>query len=208
MKKYARFLLVGLMSVIASCAVITVNIYFPEKDVKEAYKELEKELMAPGTQPEKKPEAQPETKPQSSIRFEFVPAAHAQEAGLSGQIRDIVRKMPDVTAAYKEIGALIPEVDKIRDRGAVGEGNNGLLVEREGPLSPEEKQLVEKMNANRKIVMRGMAKAIVRINRLPENEQNINQVFPQATAQFAAVRQDSAKKGWWVQDANGIWAKK
>lgn len=207
MKKYARFLLVALMSVIASCAVITVNIYFPEKDVKEAYKELEKELMAPGKEPEKKPEALPETKPQSSIRFDFVSSAHAQEE-LAGQIRETVRKMPDVRAAYREIGSMIPDADKLRDRGAVGEGNNGLLIEREGPLSAEEKQLVERMNANRKIVMMGMAKAIVRINRLPENDQNINQVLPQATAQFAAVRQDSAKKGWWVQDANGIWSKK
>jgi hypothetical protein len=44
--------------ILASCAIITVNIYFPEKEVKEAYKELEKELMTlrPGKEPTSKPE--------------------------------------------------------------------------------------------------------------------------------------------------------
>ena len=37
-----------LLVVLVSCAVITVNVYFPEKDVKEAYKTLEKELATPG----------------------------------------------------------------------------------------------------------------------------------------------------------------
>jgi hypothetical protein len=44
MKKKVNFIMVA-MFFIVSCAVITVNIYFPEKDVKEAYKNLEKELM-------------------------------------------------------------------------------------------------------------------------------------------------------------------
>ena len=47
MKGKMRFLLAGFIFVLVSCAVITVNIYFPEKDVKEAYKTLEKELMGP-----------------------------------------------------------------------------------------------------------------------------------------------------------------
>jgi len=53
-----------------------------------------------------------------------------------------------------------------------------------------------------------MARAIIRINRVPENEENLRQVVPQATQQFAAIRRDSAKKGWWVQDSNGNWSKK
>ncbi len=47
MKRKSWFVAGALGFILASCAVITVNIYFPEKDVKEAYKTLEKELMAP-----------------------------------------------------------------------------------------------------------------------------------------------------------------
>jgi hypothetical protein len=53
-----------------------------------------------------------------------------------------------------------------------------------------------------------MAKAIIRINRQPDNEENMNQVRPQAVEQFAAVRRDSAKAGWWIQSPDGNWSKK
>jgi uncharacterized protein YdbL (DUF1318 family) len=209
MKKGIKWTTAAILFVVASCAVITVNIYFPEKDVKEAYKSLEKELMVPEEKaPAQKQEGTPQQKPESSIRFEFVATAYAQEPGLADKIADIVKRMPDVVTAYGEMGARSADTERLRDSGAVGEGNNGLLVIRGGGLSPADKKIVESENQNRQTVMRGMAKAIVRINRLPENEENIKQVLPQATAEFAAIRRDSAKKGWWIQGANGNWAKK
>ena len=205
MKGKMKLLTTLFFLVFVSCAVITVNVYFPEKDVKEAYKSLEKELMKPeGAQEQKKPDA----KPESSIRFEFVPSAYAQESGVAERISEMIKKMPDVVNAYKQMGERLADIDRLRDRGAVGESKNGLLVLREGVLSPAEQKLVDLENENRKTVMMGMAKAIVRINRLPENETNISQVAPQATEQFAAIRRDSAKKGWWIQDASGNWNKK
>lgn len=204
MKREIKLLSVMLCFIIASCAVITVNIYFPEKDVKEAYKVLEKELM----DIDKKPGEQPEVKPQSSLGFEFVPSLYAQESGMADKISEIVKKMPDVVDAYREMGARIADTDRLRDSGVVGEGKDGLLVEREGSLSPADKKIVERENANRKTVMNGMARAIIRINRVPENEENLRQVVPQATQQFAAIRRDSAKKGWWIQDSSGNWGRK
>ena len=205
MNKRSACVVCAFFFIVASCAVITVNIYFPEKDVKEAYKTLEKELMAPE---EKNREPKPEGKPQSSILFELVPSAYAQEAGLSEKISEIVKKMPDVVNAYKEMGARIADTDRLRDSGAVGEGNKGMLAEREKTLSPADRNIVERENANRKTAINGMARAIIRINRVPENEENLKQVMPQATDQFAAIRRDSAKKGWWVQDPSGNWARK
>jgi uncharacterized protein YdbL (DUF1318 family) len=205
MKGKMRFLLAGLIFVLVSCAVITVNIYFPEKDVKEAYKNLEKELM--GTD-KKTDEIKPSGKPESSIRFDFVTTAYAQESELSDKISDMVKKMPDVVNAYREMGARIADIDRVRDSGMVGEGRDGLLAVREGKLSPADKKLVEQENENRRTVMKGMTKAIIRINRVPDNEANMKQVMPQAVEQFASIRRDSAKKGWWLQDASGNWLKK
>lgn len=209
MKRKCKFVIGALFFVLAACAVITVNIYFPEKDVKEAYKALEKELMTPETKMEEKAPAKgPEGKPESFLRFEFVSSASAQEAGLAGNIAEIVRKMPDVVNAYKEMGARIADTDKLRDGGSVGEGKDGLLVVREKTLSPGDQKIVDAENANRKTVINGMAKAIIRINRAQETPENLKQVMPQAASQFAAIRHDSAKKGWWVQDANGNWGRK
>jgi hypothetical protein len=97
----------------------------------------------------------------------------------------------------------------MRGSGAVGEGNDGMLVVRdEKLLTPDQKKLIAMENANRKTVVSGMAKAIIRINRVPENEQNLKQVIPQAVEQFAAIRRDSAKKGWWIQSPDGNWSRK
>jgi hypothetical protein len=200
-----KFLAVAFLFVIASCAVITVNIYFPEKDVKEAYKTLEKELMGTDVKPD---ENKPAGSPESSIRFELVTSAFAQEAGLSDKIAEIVRRMPDVVNAYKEMGARVTDIDRLRDSGAVGEANNGLLVMREGTLTAADQKLVDMENDDRRTVMMGMTRAIIRVNRVQENEANIQQVMPQAVEQFASLRRDAAKKDWWIQDANGNWARK
>ena len=204
MKKSIIFVTFALFFIVASCAVITVNIYFPEKDVKEAYKTLEKELM----NVDKKPGTGPEDKPQSSLRFELIPSAYAQEPGLSEKISEIVKKMPEVVNAYREMGARIADTDRLRDSGAVGEGNKGMLMEREKALPPADRNIVEIENANRRTVINGMARAIIRINRVPENEENLKQVMPQATEQFAAIRRDSATKGWWIQSPDGNWVRK
>ena len=209
MKKRLRLFAAAVFFVIVSCAVITVNIYFPEKAVEEAYKNLEKELMTPGKgMPEKKEDGSPAGKPESLIRFELVPEAYAQEPGLADKISNLVKRMPDVVDAYRQMGARTAETDGLRDSGKVGEANSGLLVAREGQLSTAGKKVVDSENENRRTVMRGMAKAIIRINRLREDEQNIRQVLPQATEEFAKIRRESAKKGWWIQDPSGNWRRK
>ncbi len=201
-----RFLLrLFVVFVAAACAVITVNIYFPEKDVKEAYRVLEKELMNP--EGEEQGKASP-AKPESLLRLEWAGAAWAEEENLAEKIAETVKRMPDVVEAYRQMGLRLPEIDRLRDAGLVGEANTGLLVPRGGALSPEDSRLVDAENENRRTVIRGMAKAIVRINRQPDTPANIEQVMPQATAQFAAIRRDGARKGWWIQTEDGNWLKK
>jgi uncharacterized protein YdbL (DUF1318 family) len=191
---------------IVSCMVVNVNVYFPAKDVKDAYEMLEQELMTPE---EGKPKEKPEGKPEGSIKFELVTSAHAEEPDLAKKIAEIVKKMPDVVNAYKDIGARLGDLDKMRDSGAVGEGKDGMLAIRdERLLTPDQKTIMIRVNEDRKTIIRGMARAIIRINRAPENEQNLNQVIPEAVEQFAARRRDSAKKGWWIQSPDGNWNRK
>jgi len=203
-------LMFGVVFFLVSCAIITVNIYFPEKDVKEAYKALEKELMTPGDSgPEKPQEGKTESRSENRMNLQLVSVAFAQESGLAENIAQIIKRMPDVVNAYKEMGARIGEIDRLRDTGAAGEGKEGLLVARDDKLlKPADRQLMAKENENRTTVITGMAKAIVRTNRLPENDQNLRQVMPQAAETFAALRRDNAKKGWWIQDPSGNWVRK
>lgn len=206
-----KFVVGAVFFLIVSCAVITVNIYFPEKDVKEAYKALEKELMAPGQKPSngQPVEKKPEGGQQGLNRFEFVASAFAIEPGISDKIAATMKRMPEVVNAYSEMGGRIADTERLRDSGAAGEGNDGLLAVRDkGQLKSGDQAIISAENENRRTVILGMARSIVRINRLQETKENMDQVLPQATEQFAAVRRESAKKGWWVQDASGNWARK
>ena len=206
MKKRVTILTGMLFFAVLSCMMITVNIYFPEKEAEEAFNILEKELMPPEGE---KQEPKPDAKPESSIKFELVTSAYAQEPRLSEKIAEMMKKMPDVVNAYKEMGGRIADIHKLADNGAVGIGNNGMLIFREEELlTPDQKKLVAAENENRKTIFNGMAKAIIRINRAPENEQNLKQVMPQAMKLFAAIRQEKAKKGWWIQSPDGNWTRK
>lgn len=206
MKKKVAVLTGMLFFAVVSCMEITVNIYFPEKEAADAFKILEKELMPPAGE---KQEPKPDAKPESSIKFELVTSAYAQEPTLSEKIAEMMKKMPDVVNAYKEMGGRIADIHKLADNGAVGIGNNGMLIFREEELlTPDQKKLVAAENENRKTISNGMAKAIIRINRAPENEQNLKQVMPQAMKLFAAIRQEMAKKGWWIQSPDGNWTRK
>ena len=53
-----------------------------------------------------------------------------------------------------------------------------------------------------------MARAIIRINLVPETDANLNQVMLQAVEQFSSLRRETAKKGWWIQDPSGNWFRK
>ncbi len=60
-KKIVKWFLAALCGLLAACAVITVNVYFPEKDVKQAYKSLDDMLLKQGEDAAKPAAGQPAT---------------------------------------------------------------------------------------------------------------------------------------------------
>jgi len=216
MRKSAFYILVvGLSVVLYSCFSITVNVYFPAKDVKSAFKTLEHDLMK-GESPTETPQApgqeappNPAPKPQSMMRFNIgVSTAYAENAGeLSESLSESLKKDPDVVKAYGEMGGRLDYINRLRGQGVVGEGNDGLLKPR-GDLGKKETAAMNEENANRKAIIRAMAKAIVMVNGQTVTDSAIDQVLDKAAGQFAVVRADSAKQGWWVQKADGSWLKK
>lgn len=216
--KMIRYAGILLILVVTSCLMVTVNVYFPEKDVQQAFKSLEKELMAA---PDKKQESEkkqerapapesapkPAGKPTSLFKISIVTEAFAQEPILTDRISDFMRKMPEVVEAYREMGARVREIDRLRDAGAVGEGNDGLLSTILS-LTQADKDYVDKENQNRKTVMYGMARAVIRLNMLKETHENVKKAIPQAVEQFVRLRREAARKGWWIQDETGRWTRK
>lgn len=199
---------------LVSCATITVNVYFPAEEVREAYSSLEDEFLeqdAQGTTDSEKtpqPTPSPSPGPQGKIDYpdkplltktetkvivlkrelslDFTNYAWAQ-GNISEQITQKIRNMPDVIAAYKRRAQRASEVNQMLSQGLVAEGSQGLLVKK-GTLSAQQTQAFNAENSDRKIIIRGMARAIVEINDIEPTQENIDKVLPEAARQFASVR--------------------
>lgn len=206
-------LLTAASLILLSCAVITVNIYFPEKEVKSALQSLEEEFL--GEQPSGKNQKPPEEKPKPEgsglspimvAGIVFVQDAWAQPFD-ARRIAEEIKTYPEVVQAFQRRGGRLGQVNQLKDRGLVGEGRDGRLVAR-GQLTPQETAAVSAENQDREVIIQGMAKAILKINKMPADSANLAQVTPQAAEQFAALRRDEAKPGWWIQRPDGSWIQK
>jgi hypothetical protein len=204
---HLKFLLLAASFYAASCATITVNVYFPAEEVREAYSNLEEEFLEePAPQPSPAPGAKPTPGPQSKYKYpdkpvlterkvivlkkevslDFGEYAWAQ-GNIAQQITEKIRSMPDVIEAYKRRSQRLTTIRQMLSQGLVVEGSQGLLVQK-GSLTPDQSQAFSAENADRQIIIRGMARAIVEINNIEPTPENIEKVLPEAARQFASVR--------------------
>ena len=214
-----KWICAGLCGLLAACAIITVNVYFPEKDVKQAYKSLDEMLLkqngekSPDQQGQPPAEQNPEeVKPQSSLfdgkfKLSFVAEASAQDK-IADDLAVELSSMPEVLKAYGEVKASLPQLNALRDAGAVGENKQGLLTVRDAAKLHGKEGVVKAVNESRKVIITGMAKAILKINKQPVTDKGIKQILPKAAATFADIRHEGAKPGWWIELANGKWVQK
>ncbi len=211
--KAIQSLLLVVFFYLVSCATITVNVYFPAEEVREAYSSLEEEFLEQGPEGANESEKTPETKPapspgpQSRSKYPDEPLLRSEtkvivikreltldfsnyawaQGNISEQITQKIRSMPDVIQAYKRRSQRVSVINKMLSERKVVEGNQGLLIKK-GSLTPEQTQAFNAENADRQIIIRGMARAIVEINNIEPTPENIEKVLPEAARQFASVR--------------------
>ena len=204
---HLKFLLLAASFYAASCATITVNVYFPAEEVREAYSSLEEEFLEePAPQPTTAPGAKPTPGPQSENKYPDKPVLSERkvivlkkevsldfgeyawaQGNIAQQITEKIRSMPDVIEAYKRRSQRLTTIWLMVSQGRVVEGSQGLLVQK-GSLTPEQTQAFSAENADRQIIIRGMARASVEINNIEPTPENIEKVLPEAARQFASVR--------------------
>jgi hypothetical protein len=209
-------ILVVLLFYTVSCATITVNVYFPAEEVREAYSSLEEEFLevrpkGDSGSEKKQPDAAkpaPLPAPQSMKKYRDEPTLSSEkkylvikreisldfseyawaQGNVAQQITQKIRSMPDVIQAYKRRSQRQGEINRMLSQGLVAEGSQGLLVQK-GSLTPEQTQAFNAENSDRQVIIKGMAKAIVEINNMEPTPENIEKVLPEAARQFASVRQ-------------------
>ncbi|MSM41057.1 MAG: DUF1318 domain-containing protein [Geobacter sp.] len=207
-------------ALLASCAIITVNVYFPEKAVKDAYKSVDEMLLKgsadkPGADvpPPATEQTPPETKPQSRLldrlpRLALVGEAQAAE-NYADDLAVELASMPEVDKAYDEMSKILPKITALLESGAIGLTNQGLVTVRDKTkMTPQDETLIKAENESRKTVVNGMAKAILKLNKQKESAEALNQIRGKAAATYAEIKREAAKPGWWTQLPNGRWVQK
>ena len=220
--RFLKWFLAGGCALLTSCAIITVNVYFPEKAVKEAYKSLDDMLLKKsgekGATEEKQPPAEeqkaPETKPQSRLFDELpslslVSVAHAEDSSYADNLAIELSGNDAVLKAYDEMRQRLPKLTALYETGAVGLTSQGLVMVRDKTkVTPQDEALVKAENASRKTVVLNMAKAILKLNKQKESKAAMDQVMGKAAATYADTKREESKPGWWIQLPNGRWVQK
>jgi uncharacterized protein YdbL (DUF1318 family) len=195
------FLLVWVITV--TCARITVNIYFPAAEIKDAATQIEHEVRQKDATP-----AEPSTPshpPQGSrlwpgswrVRVVLgVPEAAAQKIDINistPAIRQLIARRK------QRYASLVP----LFNQGALGENNRGLLDLRSLdalslPDKARARTLLQQENSDRQQLYQALATAN---NISPDKVSDIATIF-------AEVNRREARAGWWIQEPNGNWRKK
>lgn len=204
---------------LASC--VTINVYFPAAEVQKAAAAFVEDVIGEAPAPRgdssriesgetghfvaatlQGREATPvRVFSHTELRFDpvgfFIGSAHAQDAA------DIRIRTPAIQAIQQRMaerfqGTLAP----LFDTGALGFGNDGLVVLRDPARVPlaqrtAANQAVAEENRDRNAVYREIAVA----NGRPEWEASIRQTFAR---EWVA----QARTGWWYQDSAGVWKQK
>jgi len=179
----------GLALAVLSC--ITVNIYFPEAEVKKAAEDIVNEVQ--GTGPKKDEVKKDEIK--KSEGFSLMPRLHAQQA--------TEVSTPGIRALKEGMKARFEQLVPHYDAGRIGIGNDGYLktLKEEG-LSMQDRSVLRKLvgdeNNDRKELYAQVAKAL---NVDPSKIADVQKIF-------ANQWTSTARAGWMVQKPDGSWAKK
>ena len=190
-----------LPAALALAACVTINVYFPAAEAKEAAKEFVDKVIGDPQPVEKQPE--PSNPPQSSRTPGFNLMSLIISDAYAAEGVDITIRTPAIQAIQDRMAERFQSSLQAHfDSGALGFGNDGLVVVRDATkIGLKDRvnvnQWVAEDNRDRKAVYREIAVA----NGHPEWEGQIRETFAK---QWVA----SAHKGWWYQAGDGSWKQK
>lgn len=184
---------VWILGLVMAC--VTVNVYFPAKEVEKEAGNIVDEIRKKEPSPPATPSG-----PQSSLgRFYgwiiYSGTAYAQkEAEVSS---------PAIQGLKNQIRDRFPKLIPFFQKGAIGEGGTGFVEIRDtNRLSAAEKNdlktLVDAENRDRRTLYQEVAKSM----NIPSDQiSKIQRIF-------AEKWQKSSDRGWWIQKEGGQWVQK
>ena len=198
-KQIVKYLGLPLLVFVAiNCAVITVNVYFPTEAVEEAAEKIIDEIEGG-----EESQAKPEEGGQQSHFWKNIPYYISGNSTVYADEIDLNLTTPAIRKMIDSMKARNTEIMQFKDKGVIGETNDGILAIRDmNGLGGEEirtvKRLLRAENKDREALYKELAVA----NKIdPADIDRIKAVF-------AKTRISKAKPGHWYHDENGNWTQK
>lgn len=197
-----RWLGIPILAALVLSACVTINVYFPAAEAREAAREFVDGVIGAETG---------DGEPGSVLQE---PGGMAQAGGFhplmllgigaaQAQTPDITMKTPAINAIRARMGQRFSSDLRAHfDSGALGFGSRGEIVVRDAGAIP----LAARVAVNRAVADQNRdAAAVYReiavANGHPEWEQQVRDVFARQWI-------ESSRSGWWYQDRSGAWKQK
>jgi len=198
-KQMVKYLTLPLLAFVAiNCAVITVNVYFPTEAVEEAAEKIIDEIQG-----EDDSQSKTDNSDQQSFFQMVIPFGIFGCSTVYADELDLNLTTPAIRKLVKSMKARNTEIMKFKDKGTIGETNDGMLAIRNmDGLGGEEirtvKRLLRAENSDREALYKELATA---------NKISLSEVG-KIKAVFAKTRKAKARPGHWYQDEKGKWTQK
>jgi uncharacterized protein YdbL (DUF1318 family) len=174
---------------LGACVPVTVNVSFPQAKLDDAARQIEDMPAHPAAGSTPGP----------------APAPASPPAPAPGSTRDVQvtpqidTRSPAVVAATESRRQRRSVVREWKNRGCIGETNQGFLTARPGEgCTDEVASLIRAENADRKTIY----DAFMRDNRIPASD------MARVQSAFAKARQERARPNDWIQQDDGRWVRK
>jgi len=195
MKKNKIKVLLPFWVLIGMMACVTVNVYFPAKEVEKKAGEIVDEIRKKDQPPADNPRS-----PQS--KWEVIYTVFLNH-GLAYAQKEAEVSSPAIQQLKRQMRERFPRLAPFFQKGAIGEGNKGFLEMKDTKgISLAErnelKQLIDAENRDRKALYQEVA-ASLKIQ--PNQIGRVQRIF-------ADKWQQAASSGWWIQKEDGQWVQK
>lgn len=215
-----RFLkpMLGLAAVAAALACVTINVYFPEAEVKDLSQQIEEAIMqrAAGAAPAE-PAAEPETGGGSARLDSERPSVFEIALGTAlyyglgaspayaqgDEVAAPEISNPAIRNIVQSRAARVKELNRYKASGAIGENNKALTEARDLNALPLQQRaaaqkLIRDENADRERMFKEIAAATgTDLSQLPRIQQT-----------YAETLRANARPGDWIQMPDGSWRQK
>ena len=198
-KQIVKYFALPLLAfVVISCAVITVNVYFPTEAVEEAAEKIIDEIQSGEDAQSTADNSDQQSFFKMSMPFNVFSGStvYADEINLN-LTTPVIRKLID---SMKSRNAKIMQ---FKDKGAIGETNDGMLSIREmDGLGGEEIRTVNRLLRAENNDREALYKELTAANKIdPADIDKVKSIF-------AKTHKLKAKPGHWYHDEKGNWTQK